>query len=104
MLCLLLEGAVEDGTVEEPIAVSSSDRPGLFERAAFLRLLVLVGRKYEGSLGAIFGAMTSRQSSLIRYGSVSLILSAENVAFGRAVLDVLAFDSDLERENGGRLF
>jgi len=101
MLCLLLEGAVEDCGVEEPIAVSSSDRLGLFERAAFLRLLVLVGLKYEGSLGAVFGAMTSRQSSLIRYGSVSLILSAENVAFGWAVL--FALDSDLERENGGRL-
>ena len=41
-------------------------------------LTYLVGRKYEGSFGAIFGAMTSRQSNLIRYGSVSLILSAEN--------------------------
>ena len=104
--------------MEEPIAVSSSDRPGLFERATFFWLLDLVGRKYGGSFGATFGAMTSRQSSLIRYGSVSLILSAENcgkqadelsflrfrgrsVAFGWAVLDVFALD--LEGENGGRL-
>lgn len=64
--------------------------------------------------------MTSRQRSLIRYGSVSLIFLAKNcgeeadersrlerrgrsVVFGWAVVvDVFALSSGLERENGGR--
>ena len=120
-LCFLLEDVVEICVVEgvgTPYdAVSSSDRLGFFERASFFRLLDLVGREYEGS----FDAVTSRQSSLTRYGSVSLILSAENcgkqaderycfrlrdrsVALGRAVVDVFVLDSGLERENVGRFF
>ena len=64
--------------------------------------------------------MTSRQSSLIRYGSVSLIFLAKNCGeeadersrlerrgrsdvFGWAVeVDIFALGSGLERENGGR--
>ena len=71
-LCFLLEGVIE---VE----------------------LDLVGREYERTSDA----MTSRQSSLTRYGSVALILSAENC--GCAIVGVFALVSVLAKENGGRL-
>jgi hypothetical protein len=59
--------------------------------------LDLVGREYERT----FDAMTSCQSSLTRYGSVALILLAENCSW--AVVDVFALVSALAKENGGRL-
>jgi hypothetical protein len=115
----LLEVVVEVGTAEELVgtsfvAVSSGDRLVLF--STFLSWLDLVGHECEEPLDDV----TSRQSRLIRYGSVSLILSAENcgkradersrlqlrgrsVVFGWAVVDVFALVSGLEKENGGRL-
>lgn len=97
------------GVFEVVVAVSSGGAGG-FKEVRFLLTLDNVWRAYEG---CPFGAMTSRHSSLIRYGSVSLISSAEDggeraderapqqlrdgfVFFGQEVV------VDFERENGGR--